>query len=78
MTMVSTSANIGVGDAAAAELHDHEHDHAHEGHDHHEGADIHRYIGVSLVLGFTFMLLVDQLSGSSHAHSNVPTGERCF
>ena len=75
--MASTSANVGVGDAAAvaAALHDHEHDHGHEGHEHHEGADIHRYIGVSLVLGFTFMLLVDQLSGSSHAHSNAPTGQ---
>ena len=72
VTMASTSANIAVGEAAQA-LHDHDHDH--EGHEHHGGADIHRCIGISLVLGFTFMLLVDQLSGSSHAHSNVPIGE---
>ncbi|CAH2328340.1 zinc transporter ZIP9 [Pelobates cultripes] len=30
--------------------------------------DLHAYIGVSLVLGFVFMLLVDQI-GSSHMHS---------
>lgn len=39
---------------------------AHEyGHDH---SRLHAYIGVSLVLGFVFMLLVDQI-GSSHVHS---------
>ncbi|NXS01175.1 S39A9 protein, partial [Oxylabes madagascariensis] len=38
------------------------HDH---GHDH---SRLHAYIGVSLVLGFVFMLLVDQI-GSSHVHS---------
>ncbi|KAM4013329.1 zinc transporter ZIP9 [Anomaloglossus baeobatrachus] len=36
----------------------HEHDHS----------KLHAYIGVSLVLGFVFMLLVDQI-GSSHVHS---------
>lgn len=36
----------------------HEHDHSR----------LHAYIGVSLVLGFVFMLLVDQI-GSSHVHS---------
>ncbi|XP_029454658.1 zinc transporter ZIP9 [Rhinatrema bivittatum] len=36
----------------------HEHDHS----------NLHAYIGVSLVLGFVFMLLVDQI-GSSHMHS---------
>ncbi|XP_009704709.1 PREDICTED: zinc transporter ZIP9 isoform X2 [Cariama cristata] len=35
------------------------------GHDH---SRLHAYIGVSLVLGFVFMLLVDQI-GSSHVHS---------
>lgn len=34
------------------------------GHEH-----LHAYIGVSLVLGFVFMLLVDQI-GSSHMHSS--------
>ncbi|XP_049626416.1 zinc transporter ZIP9 isoform X1 [Suncus etruscus] len=38
--------------------HEHSHDHTH----------LHAYIGVSLVLGFVFMLLVDQI-GSSHVHS---------
>ncbi|KAJ8411942.1 hypothetical protein AAFF_G00155800 [Aldrovandia affinis] len=37
-----------------------EHVHSHE--------QLHAYIGVSLVLGFVFMLLVDQI-GSSHVHS---------
>ncbi|XP_053330592.1 zinc transporter ZIP9 [Spea bombifrons] len=36
----------------------HEHDHSR----------LHAYIGISLVLGFVFMLLVDQI-GSSHMHS---------
>nr|KAF6502700.1 solute carrier family 39 member 9 [Molossus molossus] len=40
----------------------HEHEHSH---DH---TRLHAYIGVSLVLGFVFMLLVDQI-GSSHVHS---------
>ncbi|XP_066496402.1 zinc transporter ZIP9 [Tiliqua scincoides] len=38
--------------------HDHNHDHSR----------LHAYIGVSLVLGFVFMLLVDQI-GSSHVHT---------
>ncbi|XP_066531180.1 zinc transporter ZIP9 [Hoplias malabaricus] len=45
------------GVVAAAE----EHSHAHE--------QLHAYIGVSLVLGFVFMLLVDQI-GSSHMHNS--------
>ncbi|XP_073683421.1 zinc transporter ZIP9 [Garra rufa] len=40
---------------------EHGHDHGHE--------QLHAYIGVSLVLGFVFMLLVDQI-GSSHMHSS--------
>ncbi|KAL6477467.1 hypothetical protein MHYP_G00133020 [Metynnis hypsauchen] len=38
-----------------------EHAHSHE--------QLHAYIGISLVLGFVFMLLVDQI-GSSHMHSS--------
>lgn len=38
----------------------HEHPHGHE--------QLHAFIGLSLVLGFVFMLLVDQI-GSSHMHS---------
>ncbi|KAF0879315.1 zinc transporter ZIP9 [Crocuta crocuta] len=41
-------------------VHEHEHSHDH--------TQLHAYIGVSLVLGFVFMLLVDQI-GSSHVHS---------
>ncbi|KAI2654603.1 Zinc transporter ZIP9 [Labeo rohita] len=40
---------------------EHGHGHGHE--------QLHAYIGVSLVLGFVFMLLVDQI-GSSHMHSS--------
>lgn len=36
------------------------HEHSHE--------ELHAFIGVSLVLGFVFMLLVDQI-GSSHVHN---------
>lgn len=43
-----------------------EHVHSHE--------HLHAYIGVSLVLGFVFMLLVDQI-GSSHVHSSSDDAE---
>ena len=52
----------------------HGHDH-HHGHGHGHGPELHTYIGVSLVLGFIFMLLVDQLSGGMHVH---PTGGERF
>lgn len=41
---------------------------AHEYEHSHDHTQLHAYIGVSLVLGFVFMLLVDQI-GSSHVHS---------
>uniref|UniRef100_A0A0B8RNS0 Zinc transporter ZIP9 n=1 Tax=Philothamnus irregularis TaxID=1899461 RepID=A0A0B8RNS0_9SAUR len=44
--------------ADVPDVHDHNHDHSR----------LHAYIGVSLVLGFVFMLLVDQI-GSSHVHT---------
>lgn len=44
---------------------EHGHGHGHE--------QLHAYIGVSLVLGFVFMLLVDQI-GSSHMHSSSGDG----
>ncbi|TRY57880.1 hypothetical protein DNTS_014398 [Danionella cerebrum] len=45
--------------------HTHTHSHGHE--------QLHAYIGVSLVLGFVFMLLVDQI-GSAHMHSGDADG----
>ncbi|XP_044520738.1 zinc transporter ZIP9 isoform X1 [Gracilinanus agilis] len=49
-------------------VHEHEHSHDH--------TRLHAYIGVSLVLGFVFMLLVDQI-GNSHVHSTEdPEGAR--
>lgn len=42
----------------------------------HDHSNLHAYIGVSLVLGFVFMLLVDQI-GSSHMHSTEGTYDSC-
>ncbi|XP_075804565.1 zinc transporter ZIP9 isoform X2 [Microtus pennsylvanicus] len=57
-----TKQNVIASDKAAEipVVHEHEHSHDH--------TQLHAYIGVSLVLGFVFMLLVDQI-GSSHVHS---------
>lgn len=45
-------------------------------HDHHSDMlEQHSIIGVSLVTGFIFMLLVDQLGGSMHSHSVPPDPE---
>ncbi|EHB11590.1 Zinc transporter ZIP9 [Heterocephalus glaber] len=58
----SEAQNVIASDKAAeiSVVHEHEHSHDH--------TQLHAYIGVSLVLGFVFMLLVDQI-GSSHMHS---------
>ncbi|XP_038263264.1 zinc transporter ZIP9 isoform X2 [Dermochelys coriacea] len=56
----SETQNVIESEKAAEITAEHEH-----GHDH---SKLHAYIGVSLVLGFVFMLLVDQI-GSSHVHS---------
>ncbi|GFN96556.1 Zinc transporter zip9-like [Plakobranchus ocellatus] len=45
----------------------HETGHASHSH-HHDMSEEHSKIGVSLVLGFIFMLLVDQIGGSMHSH----------
>ncbi|KAF6132967.1 solute carrier family 39 member 9 [Phyllostomus discolor] len=58
----SETQNVIASDKAAEVPVVHEHEHSH---DH---TQLHAYIGVSLVLGFVFMLLVDQI-GSSHVHS---------
>lgn len=66
--------------------HDHSHDH-HESHSketdkhtatgqehhehHHSTTDVHSLIGVTLVSGFIFMLIVDQIGGA-HAHAHAP------
>ena len=53
--------------AAQVAEHGHEHEHIPT---HSHGTELHTFIGVSLVLGFVFMLLVDQLSGgSTHMHA---------
>ncbi|XP_030575285.1 zinc transporter ZIP9 [Archocentrus centrarchus] len=53
-------ASEGKGEAEAALAASGKHEHSHE--------QLHACIGVSLVLGFVFMLLVDQI-GSSHVHN---------
>lgn len=55
-----------------------EHDETHEeGHHHHHSSveEAHHLIGVALVLGFVFMLLVDQCSGGSHSHGSPSDSE---
>ena len=54
--------------ASSADEHHHDHDHGAE-----SGAELHSWIGIALVLGFVFMLLVDQIGGSIHARGS--TGE---
>lgn len=45
----------------------------HEHHEHHHSAmDVHSLIGITLVSGFIFMLIVDQIGGA-HAHAHAPT-----
>uniref|UniRef100_A0A671E5M8 Zinc transporter ZIP9 n=1 Tax=Rhinolophus ferrumequinum TaxID=59479 RepID=A0A671E5M8_RHIFE len=63
----SETQNVIASDKAAdvPVVHEHEHNHDH--------TQLHAYIGVSLVLGFVFMLLVDQI-GSSHVHSTDADG----
>lgn len=58
----SETQNVIASDKAEmSAVHEHEHSHNH--------TQLHAYIGVSLVLGFVFMLLVDQI-GSSHVHAS--------
>ncbi|XP_060919638.1 zinc transporter ZIP9 [Labrus mixtus] len=62
--LVASEAKVeGVETALSAGV---EHEHSHE--------QLHACIGVSLVLGFVFMLLVDQI-GSSHVHSSTEDPE---
>jgi zinc transporter 9 len=45
-------------------------------HEHSEGVELHTWIGIALVLGFTFMLLVDQIGGSpGHTHGGNSVGK---
>ncbi|XP_007454505.1 PREDICTED: zinc transporter ZIP9 isoform X2 [Lipotes vexillifer] len=62
----SQTQNVIASDKAEIPVaHEHEHSHDH--------TQLHAYIGVSLVLGFVFMLLVDQI-GNSHVHSTDADG----
>lgn len=46
----------------------------HEHHEHHHSTmDVHSLIGITLVSGFIFMLIVDQIGGAhAHAHAHAP------
>jgi zinc transporter 9 len=47
------------------------HEELHHGHEHehgHTSSELHSYIGISITLGFVFMLLIDQLAGSHFDH----------
>ena len=35
----------------------------------HHSTEAHQAIGIALLLGFVFMLLVDQIGGASHSHA---------
>uniref|UniRef100_A0A8D2CV02 Zinc transporter ZIP9 n=1 Tax=Sciurus vulgaris TaxID=55149 RepID=A0A8D2CV02_SCIVU len=62
----SETQNVIASDKAEmSAVREHEHSHNH--------TQLHAYIGVSLVLGFVFMLLVDQI-GSSHVHASDADG----
>ncbi|XP_069344399.1 zinc transporter ZIP9 isoform X2 [Eulemur rufifrons] len=65
----SETQNVIASDKAAEISVVHEHEHSHN----HNHTQLHAYIGVSLVLGFVFMLLVDQI-GNSHVHSTDADG----
>ena len=39
-------------------------------HEHESGVELHSWIGVALILGFVFMLLVDQIGGHMHSHAS--------
>uniref|UniRef100_F6XNK4 Zinc transporter ZIP9 n=1 Tax=Ciona intestinalis TaxID=7719 RepID=F6XNK4_CIOIN len=45
-------------------------------HEHHHTGGPHHVIGVSLLLGFVFMLLVDQLGGAGHSHPTEQPDQR--
>jgi len=63
--------------SANLEKHEHEHSHAEgsEGHDHEENPVPH-LIGVSLVLGFLFMLVIDQVASSRSGSRDVEGAKR--
>lgn len=44
------------------------------------GESSHKAVGISLLIGFVFMLLVDQIGGSNHSHasSEIRLGQFCL
>ena len=59
-------AAVAGSDVGTGTDHDHVHEHSHE---HHDMTEEHSIIGITLVVGFIFMLLVDQMGGNFHSHS---------
>lgn len=67
--------NDAVAAAAAPSKTGEEHEsHGDQEHDH--GTELHSWIGVALVLGFVFMLLVDQIGGSIHSRTSGESSNR--
>lgn len=58
-------ANANIENPEVEPQHEHEHEHEHGG----GMIEKHSVIGISLVTGFIFMLLVDQIGGNMHSHS---------
>ncbi|XP_014671011.1 PREDICTED: zinc transporter ZIP9-like [Priapulus caudatus] len=71
----SAQSNVGVDKHLTDQDHigpdmPHTHDHSD-----HSGPDVAHYIGISLVLGFLFMLIVDQIGGSHSRSQDSPDAE---
>jgi len=58
-----------IADSAFPSSSDDSDDDHHESH-HEHGKEAHHAVGVSLLIGFVFMLLVDQIGGASHNHNH--------
>ncbi|CAH1118631.1 unnamed protein product [Phaedon cochleariae] len=68
--LVGTALTVIIPEGVRALIPEEGHHHAHNGSDTHEHSDPLSAIGLSLVLGFIFMLLVDQISQSRNEHLN--------
>ncbi|XP_792196.3 zinc transporter ZIP9 [Strongylocentrotus purpuratus] len=66
--LVGPENKLEVGQETNQEADDHAHHHAHS-----SVEDLHSLVGIALVFGFVFMLLVDQIGGGhGHSHAQIP------
>merc|ERR1712168_329526 len=73
-TLYSSSiegAELLLKEASAVSNDKHAHGENNHSHHHDELPNMNAYIGTSLVLGFVFMLLIDQMCGGGHSHSTI-------